>query len=379
MRIAMICTPVVYEKIKILLYQLLDTADLELSEPLPDFDRALDFLRLGVTGIILQEGNSASDIIKTMGIPYLVYEGQKDFGAELGRWLTSLKISFQAPKETHSKPNRYTPQLGMKKKEEDVSPAPTETPIDSSTAGKKKERASVKEAVETAMNIGQRSVEKILQRRRTNPDATKKELAQPIKEPLEMYTRNSFQQEIIVLYSGEPTGKTFVGVNLAIALARLGKSVHFMDITGRVKHWFNAPAFPFQLEDINLRVSGFERTSQAEILIVETSLVDVLSMLPAHTLFVVIDSDLAHQIEIAKAIHMLQPVGMIWNQENQFGDPSIHIHLPIVVTLPRYADTYERIEKGIPRALSDDVMCNELLKIYHFDPTDHFLKSRVVP
>lgn len=395
MKIAMICTPVVYEKVKPML-EALDLDDLELSEPLPDFDQAMNYLRQGVTGIIIQEGNSASDIIKTIGIPHLIYQGQKDFGDELQRWLKSLRITFHPSKEngeskkpatvTEKQPVQSNESENIKQEEKEELPAPSRLvmverdSVDSQheTPPKRKGKETVIEAVGTALEYGQRSVGKLLQsvqKRRGKSEVSHTVPGQMFQQP-ELHI-SSCPQEVIVLYSPEPTGKTFVGVNLAIALARAGKQVQLMDDSERVKYWFNAPSFPFQLTDLNLRVSGLERTSQAEVLIIETRRSEVLSLFPTEKVFLVVDSDLSHQIEIAKAIHSIQPIGMIWNLESQYGNPANHIHLPVVVSLPRYADTYERIERGVPRALTDAALSQELLKVWYFDPTDHFMKSGV--
>ncbi|CAI8944453.1 putative CbiA domain-containing protein [Brevibacillus sp. IT-7CA2] len=395
MRIAMICTPIVYDKIKTLFYRF-DIKDLELSEPLPDFDQAVEYLRKGVTGIILQESTSASDIIKTIGIPYLIYEGQKEFGSELERWLQSLSISFTPAKGSNESHKRdldhktYQEELGEEQKQENESVLPAHSPLSLEAESKEppasnenysnKAKEKVADVIASAKELGKNSMEQLIgsvHKKFSSKETPSHIPSQQGDEPAPVY-KSQLEQECLVLYSPESTGKTFIGVNLSIALGLLGKKVQYMDDTGRVKHWFNAPVFPFQLEGIDLTVSGLERTSQAEILVVETRRVEVLSFLQPHKLFLVLDSDLAHQIEVAKAIRDLQPIGMIWNQESQFGDPSKLIHLPVVVTLPRYSDTYERIEKGVPRALSDEVLRQELLKIWQFDSTGYFMNGGIV-
>lgn len=183
-------------------------------------------------------------------------------------------------------------------------------------------------------------------------------------------------EKVIVLYSPESTGKTFVGINLAIAVAKQGEKVHYMDDSEKVKYWFNAPHFPFALEDIPVRVSGMEKVLDVDVVIVETRNKETISRFPNPHLFVVVDSDLSHQIEVSKSLESLSPLGMVWNQEDQVGDPKRHIYLPTVVTLPRFPDTCERIVKGIPRAFTDSALCEELLKVYLFDPMDDFVFNR---
>lgn len=186
-------------------------------------------------------------------------------------------------------------------------------------------------------------------------------------------------EQVIILYSPESTGKTFVGINLAIALAKQGKRVHYMDESEKVKYWFNAPHFPFVLEGFSLRVSGMEKSLDADVVVVETRKKETVSRFPNALLFVVVDSDLSHQIEVSKSLESLSPLGMVWNLADQVGNPKRHIHLPTVAVLPWYLDTFERIEEGIPRAFTDSALCDELLKVYLFDPMDDFVLNRGVP
>lgn len=187
-------------------------------------------------------------------------------------------------------------------------------------------------------------------------------------------------KKLIILYSPAPTGKTFVGINLAIAIARTGQKVAYMDCTSTcaVKMHFNSKVFPFKLKSLPLWVSGFTQTLFQEdtVVVLETNTDNYFSLFKNKDntqVYAVVNSDYAHQIQLAKNLKGKDVVAMIWNEFDKSVNPRDIIALPVITTIPHYPDTNARIKKGMPRALEDNDLCNKLLKIYNFDRVQNFL------
>lgn len=193
-------------------------------------------------------------------------------------------------------------------------------------------------------------------------------------EDVKKTSPNTFR-EIIVLYSPAPTGKTFVGVNLAVAVARTGIPTIFMDSTEYcgVKYHFNAPSFPFKLDDIPLTVTPYDKSIFQEnaVFVVEAN---SLSKIPKGSkVILVLDSDYSHQLIATKNLHKVESQGIFWNQKDPICDPTKVISLPLIGTIPYFGDTSYRIKVGVPRALEDDQLCEVLLSIKEFDPVENIL------
>jgi hypothetical protein len=191
----------------------------------------------------------------------------------------------------------------------------------------------------------------------------------------------TFTEKVIVLYSPEATGKTYVGVNMAIAAAkRLRVPVLYKDCTTtcKTKLWFNAPMFPFTLSDIPLTVAGRDANPSAkvDVLIVETANKDDIP--PGAVVYVVVDSDYARQVIISKSLDGIQPAGLIWNMAYEDAcHPQNMIPLLHVLTLSYDRKAYCDIEKGIPRAFSDEALCDRLVKIIQMDPLHLYMRSGI--
>jgi putative lipoic acid-binding regulatory protein len=188
-------------------------------------------------------------------------------------------------------------------------------------------------------------------------------------------------EKVIVLYSPEATGKTYVGVNMAIAAAkRLQVPVLYKDCTPtcKTKLWFNAPMFPFTLSDIPLTVAGRDAkpSAKVDVLIVEAaSKADIPT---GAVVYVVVDSDYARQVIISKSLDGIQPAGLIWNMAYEDAcHPQNMIPLLHVLTLPYDRKAYCDIEKGIPRAFSDEALCDRLVKVIQMDPLHQYMRSGI--
>lgn len=185
----------------------------------------------------------------------------------------------------------------------------------------------------------------------------------------------STDREIIVLYSPVPSGKTFVGVNLAVAIARTGAPTIFMDSTEYcgAKFHFNAPSFPFKLSDIPLTVAPYDESlfKEKAVFVIETNSPKYVPH--GAKVIAVMDSDYAHQLITAKHIHEVEVQGVFWNQKDAVCDPTKLITLPLIATIPYFKDTNSRIKSGVPRALEDDQLCEVLLAIREFDPVEYML------
>jgi hypothetical protein len=188
-------------------------------------------------------------------------------------------------------------------------------------------------------------------------------------------------EKVIVLFSPEATGKTYVGVNTAIAAAkRLRVPVLYKDCTTtcKTKLWFNAPMFPFTLSDIPLTVAGRDAKPSAKVgvLIVEAAKKDDIP--PGAVVYVVVDSDYARQVIISKSLDGIQPAGLIWNMAYEEAcHPQDMIPLLLVLTLPYDRKAYRDIANGIPRAFSDEALCDRLVKIIQMDPLHQYMRSGI--
>ncbi|RNB56549.1 hypothetical protein EDM57_12135 [Brevibacillus gelatini] len=188
-------------------------------------------------------------------------------------------------------------------------------------------------------------------------------------------------EKIIVLYSPESTGKTYVGVNTAIAAAkRLRVPVLYKDCTPtcKTKLWFNAPTFPFTLSDIPLTVAGRDAKPSAKIgvLIVEAAKKDDIP--PGAVVYVIVDSDYARQVIISKALDGIQPAGVIWNMAYDGAcHPQELIPLLLALALPYDHAAHLDIANGIPRAFSDEGLCDQLVKIVQMDPLHQYMRSGI--
>ncbi|MGG1531490.1 hypothetical protein [Brevibacillus agri] len=188
-------------------------------------------------------------------------------------------------------------------------------------------------------------------------------------------------EKIIVLYSPESTGKTYVGVNTAIAAAkRLRVPALYKDCTPtcKTKLWFNAPTFPFTLSDIPLTVAGRDAKPSAKIgvLIVEAAKKDDIP--PGAVVYVIVDSDYARQVIISKALDGIQPAGVIWNMAYDGAcHPQELIPLLLTLALPYDHEAHLDIANGIPRAFSDEGLCDQLVKIVQMDPLHQYMRSGI--
>ncbi|MBA4535481.1 hypothetical protein [Brevibacillus halotolerans] len=396
-KIAIVSSPNVFKKIK----SYFPNEDrISFSDPLEDFDEMIRFLKTGVTGIVAAEGSKLTEIVKTMSLPLLIYAGQKDFHLQIERWFSSLKIvvvneELQSqevpPKLTsgqHQKRDYYAhaedtlnqTDIFLKNincSNEDISEIRSskekgirEEAVLSQKlfAGKKTILKGIRSNVSSSFINQMTKVTNLVKRDREDEIDRKKNL-----ESKEVCIQSINQESLsdlnaIYLYSPESTGKTFVGINLAIALARIGKSVHYMDISNKVRNWFNSPTFPFTLSDIPLFVSGYQNQPFCSdaIVIIETRDKQHIHNSDGKNILVV-DSDLSHSIEVSKSLRGIKWTGMVWNMESTNGNPKNIISLPIITSLPRYCDVYESIEKGVPKAMNDDLLVNKLLKIYNYD------------
>jgi|GEM_PF-2826919 len=184
------------------------------------------------------------------------------------------------------------------------------------------------------------------------------------QENVSLPNSTSIKARVMVIYSPVPVGKTFVGINTAIALASLGQKVYYMDATPkeRTKLWFNAPSYPFGLADIPLTVGPVAKVPFQEdgLVVMECSR---MKDIPRNaTVVLVADSNLAYTKHIVKEIGDRWPMfrGVVWNMY----DPNVSInHLipaPIVAKLPRYTNVEEQIQKGVPHAFFDTELCKTL-------------------
>ncbi|MBG9804915.1 hypothetical protein ABHN05_13235 [Brevibacillus laterosporus] len=393
-KIAIVSSPSVFKKIK----SFFPSEDrISFSEPLEDFDEMIRFLKTGVTGIVAAEGSKLTEIVKTMSLPLLLYAGQKDFHLEIERWLSSLEVVVNEevqsqdgpPKITsgqqkddslHSEDNLNQTDIFLKSidcSKEDTTeirlPNVKDTRKEATSSqklftGKKTILHGIRSSFSTSFINQMTKVTNLAKRDKEDEIDRNKNL-----ESKEVCVQSINQESLseinaIYLYSPESTGKTFVGINLAIALARMGKSVHYMDISNKVRNWFNSPTYPFTLSDIPLFVSGYQNQpfhSDAIVIIETREKKHIYNSVGKNIL--VVDSDLSHSIEVSKSIRGIKWTGMVWNMESTNGNPKSIISLPIITSLPRYSDVYENIEKGVPRAMNDDLLVNELLKIYNYD------------
>lgn len=199
----------------------------------------------------------------------------------------------------------------------------------------------------------------------------------------EVATREQKHRKLIALYSPAPTGKTFIGINLAIAIARAGQKVVYMDCTATcaVKLYFNSRTFPFQLKSLPLWVSGFSQSlfqQEDMVVVLETNTDKYLNLLKQgdnSNIYAVVNSDFTHQIQLAKNLEGKDVSAMIWNEFDNSVDPRDIITLPIITSIPHYSDTNTRIKRGVPQALEDDELAENLLKIYNFNVTRNFLSG----
>ncbi|QDX91001.1 hypothetical protein EEL30_00590 (plasmid) [Brevibacillus laterosporus] len=394
-KIAIVSSPSIFKKIKSFFP---NEDNISFSEPLEDFEEMILFLKTGVTGIVAAEGSKLTEIVKTMSLPLLLYTGQKDFNLQIDRWFSSLQVVLNQELQSKSGLEKITPgqdkfdslqsendlnqtDLFLKSIDSDKEdaieirlPNVKDTQEEEGTLsqklfiGKKQILHGITSNVSSSITNQMAKVSNLVKRERG--DAVDKNKNSESEEVCVQSIKQEPIAEInaIYLYSPEATGKTFVGINLAIALARTGKSVHYMDISNKVRNWFDSPTFPFTLSDMPLFVSGYQNQPfrSDAIVIIETREKKYIRNSDGKNILIV-DSDLSHSIEVSKSIQGIKWTGMVWNMESNNGNPKSIISLPIITSLPRYRDVYQSIEKGVPRAINDDLLVNELLKIYKYD------------
>ncbi|WP_342404226.1 hypothetical protein [Brevibacillus sp. FSL K6-2834] len=188
-------------------------------------------------------------------------------------------------------------------------------------------------------------------------------------------------EKVIVLYSPESTGKTYVGVNTAIAAAkRLQVPVLYKDCTTtcKTKLWFNAPTFPFTLSDIPLTVAGRKAKPFAKIGVLIVEAANKEDIPPGAVVYVIVDSDYARQVIISKSLDGIQPVGLIWNMAYDGAcHPQELIPLLLTLAIPYDPENYLDIANGIPRAFTDEGLCDRLVKIVQMDPLHQYMRSGI--
>ena len=186
----------------------------------------------------------------------------------------------------------------------------------------------------------------------------------------EIINSNKDKLEFIVLFSSETTGKTIIGINLAVAIAKTGRSVHYMDTTNNlgVKGIFSAEDFPINLLNLPLRVSGYEENTEAEIVIIEAS--DKEYIPQESKTFVISDSNLKNQISIRNQLFGVHPEGIIWNRPDEEQPPMEIIHLPLICKV-------KEMKGEQPRALVDERLSESLLAVAQFDYIDYFIEQGV--
>jgi len=169
----------------------------------------------------------------------------------------------------------------------------------------------------------------------------------------------------ICLFSPGPTGKTFIGSNLSVALAKAGHQVVYMDASkiSCAATWFGGEKLPYYHPNLSLKVCPYDPQylPSEGYLIIETDQVEKIP--DGASVFLVIDSDFAHLVDVIQNITSLHPEGIIWNKADLTNNPGKRIPLPIVCQIPFYNDVNARIQLGEPRALVDETLSEVLVHI----------------
>jgi len=172
-----------------------------------------------------------------------------------------------------------------------------------------------------------------------------------VDEKEEMVDLNE-KSKRIVLFAPESTGKTFVGINLGVAYAMEGLHCLFIDTSDKAKLLFNAPIYPFTLQEIPLTLGGKDLIYQKKFDVVIYETRDPESAEDFQGIIItVVDSDPINHILTLKKMLGVDVQGIIWNKKDERISPASVIPLPIIITLPYFKDACISIAESKPIAL----------------------------